>query len=189
MRVLALDVSTKSGWALFEDGKLADSGSLEQISVEDFNVNSDPELSPLYPHNVVDAAEKIGRRLAFLTNEHHPNVVVIENTNRGKNRHTQRLLEWLHLELVKRVRNIAPFFYMDSSEWRSCVGLRLSKEDKKNNKDVKAGKKRGKIGLKHLAVRMVNELYGKSLILKDNDEADAILLGRAFHLKYAKGQK
>lgn len=189
MRVLALDVSTKSGWALFEDGKLVDSGSIEQISAEDFNVNKDPELSPLYPHNVVDAAEKIGRRLARLSDDLKPNVIVIENTNKGKNRHTQRLLEWIHLEMVKRIRNIAPFFYMDSSAWRSIVGLRLSKDDKKNNKEVRAGKKRGKIGQKHLAVRMANELYGKSLILKDNDEADAILLGRAFHLKCARGQR
>jgi hypothetical protein len=56
----------------------------------------------------------------------------------------------------------------------------MNKEDLKNNRDVKAGKKRGKISKKHLAVRMVNEKYGKKLKLKDNDEADAILMGQAY---------
>ena len=45
---------------------------------------------------------------------------------------------------------------------------------------MRAGKKRGKISKKHLAVRMVNDLYGKQLKLKDNDEADAILMGQAY---------
>jgi hypothetical protein len=180
MRVLALDASTKSGWAIFSDGKLTESGQLEQVSVENFNVNDDPNKQPIYPHNILEAAEKIGRRLQWFVKDNAPDIIVVENTVRGKNRHTQRLLEWIHLEIVRRLRNVAPIVYMDPSEWRAIVEMRLSKDDKKNNRDVSKGKKRGRIGKKHLSVRMVNERFQMSLKLKDNDRADAILLGLAY---------
>jgi hypothetical protein len=64
----------------------------------------------------------------------------------------------------------------------------LTNADKKHNKTTKiAGlgngtnpNYRGKITPKHLAVQKSNELYGLELKLKDDDIADAILLGRAF---------
>jgi len=183
MRVLALDASTKTGWALFVDGKLAESGALEPVSVEDFNVNKDPQLSPKYPYNIVRAAREVVGKIESLVNAKSPDMLVVENTNKGKNRHTQRLLEFIHRDLLELVWHRVPqlsFTYMDTSEWRKIVGLWMSKEDKKNNRDVSAGKKRGRINKKHLAVRMVNERYGKKLKLKDNDQADAILLGQAY---------
>lgn len=184
-RVCALDVSTKTGWSLYVDGDLAGSGQLEQIHSDDFNVNKDPQTRPNYPHNIVDTAEAVVRAISKLLCElgelgpiHR---VVIENTNKGKNRHTQRMLEWIHLELVRYLRQAClPFTYMDSSEWRGIVEMRLSKEDKKNNRDVSAKKKRGRVTKKHLAVRMVEERFGLKLKMKDNDRADAILLGLAY---------
>ena len=182
MRVLALDASTKTGWALFVDGELVDSGALAPVKIEDFNVNKEPNLSPLYPYNVVDGAEAVGDSLVKFVRDQFPlDAVVIENTNKGKNRHTQRILEFIHFHFLRRMRAHGDLIhYMDTSEWRSLVGLWMTKEDRKNNRDVKAGKKRGKINKKHLAVRTVNERYGMKLILKDNDQADAILLGQAY---------
>lgn len=181
MRVLSLDASTKSGWALFIDGKLSESGALTPVKIEDFNVNKDPQKSPKYPYNIIDGAEDVARILMGKVNETRPDKIVIENTNKGKNRHTQRILEYIHFAFTRPFRNHPNLLkYMDTSEWRSGVGLWMSKDDLKNNKDVRAGKKRGKISKKHLAVRMVNELYGKKLKLKDNDEADAILMGLAY---------
>lgn len=183
MRVLALDASTKSGWALFVDGKLSESGALTPVKVEDFNVNKDPQKSPKYPYNIVAAADKIAELVEDeLLLMHWPlDVVVVENTNKGRNRHTQRILEFMHFTLLKKFFQLKqPMLYMDTSEWRSLVGLWMSKDDLKNNREVKAKKKRGKISKKHLAVRMVNDLYGKNLKLKDNDEADAILMGQAY---------
>jgi hypothetical protein len=182
MRVLALDASTKSGWALFVDGKLSESGALAPVKIEDFNVNKDPQKSPKYPYNIVAGAEKIAELVHEQLVIHWPlDMVVIENTNKGRNRHTQRILEFIHFTLLKLLwLNKQPMVYMDTSEWRSLVGMWMSKEDLKNNREVKSGKKRGKISKKHLAVRMVNERYGKKLKLKDNDEADAILMGQAY---------
>ena len=180
MRILALDASTKCGWALFENGAYARSGALPQIKVEDFNVNAEPNHSRFYPYNVVDAARQVAVKVGNLVGETGPDVVVVENTVRGRNRNTQRLLEFCHLEILRMLRNAVPVVYMDPSEWRKIVDMRLSVADKVNNKAVSAGKKRGRIKQKHLSVRMVNELYGLDLILKDNDQADAILLGLAY---------
>ena len=182
MRVLALDASTKTGWALFIDGKLYESGALDPVYVDDFNVNKDPQLSPKYPFNVIDGARLVARQVHDLLLMTWPlDVVVVENTNKGKNRHTQRILEFIHFALLELFRETKqPMVYMDTSEWRKIVGLWMTKEDKKNNRDVGAGKKRGRVTKKHLAVRTVNERYGMKLKLKDNDQADAILLGQAY---------
>jgi hypothetical protein len=188
MRVLALDASTKTGWALFVDGQLAESGELAPIKVENFNVQDrETQKKPEYPWNVIEAAVRVGHIVCDLVVSHFPvDVVVIENTNKGKNRHTQRLLEFIHLEILHQLdrmrkdKALRDIKYMDTSEWRSIVGLWMSKDDKKNNRDVSAGKKRGKVTKKHLAVRLVNEMFGKKLKLKQNDQADAILMGLAY---------
>lgn len=63
---------------------------------------------------------------------------------------------------------------------------------KKQNPDIKvvkneSGKRIGKIGRKHVNVRVANELLGKflkePLILAREDQADAMLLGLAYHIK------
>lgn len=181
-RLLSLDVSTKTGWSKFVDGELADSGQLKPVKVEDFNVNKDPQLSPAYPLNIADAAELVVKRIIDLVEADDPfDFVVIENTNKGRNRHTQRLLEFIHYVLIRYLSAWGvPFGYMDSSEWRRIVGLKLTKEDKKNNRDVSANKKRGRVTKKHLAIRLVEEEFGLKLKVKDNDRADAILLGLAY---------
>lgn len=177
MKLLALDLSTNTGWALFEDGKLIGHGHLKKVLVKDFNVNNHPNKSKLYPKNIVDAAETVAYEVQTLLVDSSPDCVIVENTVKGKNRHTQRLLEYIHFT-VSKVLNFK-FFYMDPSEWRAVVSLRLSKQDKDNNLLVKKKKKRGKVTRKHLSVRMVNDIFGLSLKIKDNDIADAILLGWA----------
>jgi hypothetical protein len=187
VKTLAIDLSTKTGWALFEDGVYRTSGYLPKVTVDDFNVNNDPNKSPSYPMNLIVAAEAVAAHVKRLIEDQAPDHIVIENTVRGRNRHTQRLLEFLHFCFLKTVAG-RTFTYMDPSEWRSVVELRLSKDDKKNNGLVSKGKKRGRINKKHLAVRMVNELYSLGLKIKDNDQADAILLGLAYETR-AKTQK
>jgi hypothetical protein len=205
MRVLSLDASTKTGWALFVDGKLADSGALTPVKVADFNVNDhETQKKPAYPYNIVDAALTIAREIReFLTRVAvRPDIVVVENTNKGKNRHTQRVLEFMHFCILMMLRELPQkMVYMDTSEWRKIVGLEATKEDKKQNAKLSAAKKaakkkgvkldkkalgiRGKINVKHRAVRMVNEKYGKNLKMKDNDQADAILMGEAYCRSHA----
>jgi Holliday junction resolvasome RuvABC endonuclease subunit len=179
MKTLALDMSTKTGWALFDDKTYVKSGYIAKTLVKDFNVNKDPNKSPVYPYNLIEAAEEIARNVMVLVNELSPDKIVIENTVRGRNRHTQRLLEFMHFAIIKALGE-KKFTYMDPSQWRFIVGLKMSNEDKKKNKAVNKKELRGKITKKHLAIRKVKELYGLDLLVKENDRADAILLGVAY---------
>ena len=179
-------MSTKTGWAIFDTGQYKTSGALEKVFIEDFNVNKEPQKSLKYPWNIIDAADKVAKDILFLYGEHHPDIIVVENTVKGRNRNIQRGLEFIHSAVLKILRPFnKPIKYMDPSEWRQAVDLRLNKEQKVNNKEVSAGKKRGRIGKKHLSVNMVNEKYGLGLKLKDNDRADSILLNLGYHLKYS----
>jgi len=198
MRVLALDASTKTGWALFVDGQLAESSELAPVHVEHFNVNDrNTQNSEWYPYNIVVAADDVCAGIEALVHVKKPDIVIVENTNKGKNRHTQRVLEFIHYAVLKMLRSRAQRLkYMDSSEWRQIMGLAATKEDKKQNaklnkakrsaeaKGVKLDKKalgiKGTITVKHRAVRMANEKYGLKLKQKQNDQADAILMGQAY---------
>lgn len=196
MLVLSLDISTKTGWALFKDRKLIEYGQLD-VGVKDFNVNKHPEKAGTYPWNLFTAAEDMAGKITQLGYRLKPDKIVIENTVRGRNRHTQRILEWIHFAVLKTFGNGSvqvPSFcdyqdkivYMDVSEWRSRIQLWMTNEDKKNNKEVKAGNKKGKITKKHLAVRYVNKTFDLKLKLKDNNIADAIAMCDAFFLKTRK---
>jgi hypothetical protein len=179
--ILSLDVSTKTGWALFQDGKLTTYGQLHS-PIEDFNVNNFPDHSPKYPYNIIDATDSMASQIMELVAKFCPTDIVVENTVKGRNRHTQRCLEFLHYALLLRLRG-RKMTYLDPSEWRSILGLRLNKDQKKNNQLVSQGKKRGRVTKKHLAINWVNETYGLSFKVKHNDICDAVGLGAAYIAK------
>jgi len=181
--ILALDLSTHIGWAYIAQGRLVSSGELHVPSPKTDKKN--PQNDPGYPEtfnacalHAASLIEGLLEKLPPLTN------VVIENTVSGsKSRHDQRILEWIHLrvfEVVKQKVGLDRVKYMDPSEWRSAIAMRMTKEDKKKNQDVKAGKAKGKITSKHLSVRYANENFGLKLLQKENNQADAICLGMGF---------
>lgn len=201
MRILALDISTKTGWSVFETDKLQNSGVFPQVSIEDFNVNDYPNKSSKYPWNMLKAASMVVNEIQNMLNQTRPDVLVVENTVKGRNRHTQRMLEFIHHELLTMLKEYREnynlkFVYMDPSEWRHILGMQLSKNESKNNAKLSKAKKkakedgvkldrkalgiRGRITKKHLSIRKVEELFGLKFKQKDNDRADAILLGAAF---------
>jgi hypothetical protein len=188
--LLSLDLSSKTGWSFWNKNSLQEWGRID-VPIEDFNVNKDPNKSPLYPYNLLDSARNIAESVMQLIQQKQPTHVVIENTVKGKNRHTQRFLEWMHMAVCELLRkNNIRFTYMDPSEWRGVLEIRLSKDDKKNNAKVNKAAKlgiskktagvKGKVGRKHLSVRFVNETFDLKFKLKDNDMADSICLGYAF---------
>lgn len=181
MDVLALDISTHTGWAFFRNAQLVNYGMID-VQIEDFNIK-DPTKSELYPMNIINAANKMAHELWNLIVTSRPHLIVLENTVKGKNRNTQRVLEFIHKALLDKIAENFSFVYMDPSEWRSILNMRLSKEDKKNNCLVSQGKKRGRITKKHLSVSMANNIFNKKFKIKDNNMTDAILLGHAFLVK------
>lgn len=217
MKLLCLDISTKAGWAVLEKSEgspaaLRASGLIEKTKANVLEWGG-------YPENYRKAARDISDRLLVLVRNHRPDTVVVEETNQGKNRYTQKLLEFIHKDLgdgwdrgTAGFEVPAPchactdqhnriFFprivYISTGTWKHALGLKKPADAKKNDallKEAKmlaaAGMKlndakkklgiRGKWNKKMLAVNHVNQLFGFSWKLKDNDKAEAICLGLAF---------
>jgi hypothetical protein len=197
-RILALDVSTKTGWSLIvSDG-------------EDFTLEANGQMEPIveptdqpYPNNYVSWAYDCWIKITKLIDIHKPDVLVIEETASGsKSAYSQKILEWIHFLLAQTIKecNIKAI-YMLTEQWRRETGCLMTKEESKHNKMVKTykeahdtsiaydsnGKRVGRITRKHVNIRRANEIFSKflkePLRKKDEDTADSLLLGYAYHLR------
>ncbi len=200
IKILALDISSHAGYAVVEvegeEKKLIGYGIVEKKA-------GVKEYGP-YPWSYLEVANEVANALMDLVQEHNPDVVVIEETNLGKNRYAQKLLEFIHatfLELASNRLTHNQVVYISSSAWRSALGLQMTKEQKKANAKLAKAKKeaqasgakldkkalgvRGKVTKKHLAVEHANKVFDLKLKVKDNDIADAICLALA-HLAGAE---
>lgn len=196
-RVLSLDISTKTGYALLisdESGiELEDWGQMPQI----------PQPDGPYPHSFVDWAYKCFEKIVELIDRLAPDVLVIEETASGsKSAHSQKILEFIHWNVAKFIKDTGiRATYVLTEQWRRETGCKMTKEESKHNKEVKKykeknetkiaynedGKRVGKIGRKHVNVRRANEVFGQFLpeLLrkKDEDTADALLLAYCYHVR------
>lgn len=213
-RVLSLDISTHAGWALLE--QLGD-GEKPTTFAYPSNVESPNRLLRFgnivatetvteklktmgYPWAYLAVARDMAQKFFDLIVETQPTEVVIEETNLGKNRYSQKTLEFLHCALLDALlrhgRGDLKVAYVSSAFWRSNLGCTLSKDDKKANARLAKAKRvareygrkpdlkklgvRGKVNKKHVALRFVNERHSLEFKVKDNDIADAICLGTAY---------
>jgi Holliday junction resolvasome RuvABC endonuclease subunit len=125
MSLLALDLSTSTGWALFDDqgslfryGQIATSQTVEKYGE--------------YPFNFIASAEELGKKIEALVDEVKPTEVCIEEINNGRSRYSQRILEWAHFVVVSllKERNLTPK-YINTGEWRgNCLKLSVSSSKK-----------------------------------------------------------
>ena len=196
-RVLALDMSTKTGWAVFISNDkgcgLECYGQIKQI----------PQIDGQYPDNFVEWAHACFNEIVKLIDTHAPDVLVIEETASGsKSIFSQKILEWIHYLVAKLIKesNIKATYLM-TEQWRRETGCLMSKEESKHNKEVRKykdknstsiaydenGKRIGRITRKHVNIRRANEVFGKFLKTplrkKDEDAADSLLLGFCYHLR------
>ena len=202
-RVLSLDMSTKTGWALLVSGKdlvLEDCGQIPQIH--------QPEGQ--YPDNFVEWAYTIYEKIVELIEKHAPDVLVIEETAAGsKAIYTQKILEWIHFLVAKFIKETKiKVTYFMTEQWRRETGCKMTKEESKHNKAVKkykevnnntkiaydvSGKRIGKKTRKHINIRRANEVFGEffpePLRKKDEDLCDALLLGYAYYLRRLKNEQ
>lgn len=171
MIILGLDLSYKTGWATISGSNLTQYG---QILASKTN----QDFSLVFDYYQIDRANSLAEEIFLLVCKINPDKIFIEQTNLGRNRIDQKGLEWIHFALLSRLRaDYGPkVSYVDTGEWRSKLGIKLSKDQRKHNKAVNKKQVRGKITSKHLAVAKVNAQFGLSLKLKDNDIADAICL-------------
>jgi len=195
MRVLALDLSTSTGWALLE-GTLNEPMSAQLVEYGVIKTAATiPEHGP-YPWGYLHFSYAIGEMIRQLVVSKQYDYIVIEETNLGKQRYSQKALEFIHLSVLQALwrtgrRNIV--HYVSSSEWRKTLNLALTAEDKRLNRKLSQAKSRakasnkkldkkalgirGKFTKKHMALRFVNSVFSLGLKVKDDDIADAICLG------------
>jgi Holliday junction resolvasome RuvABC endonuclease subunit len=184
MKTLALDLSTKTGWALFDGAQLVSFGNLTlPKSVKDYGN---------YPLGWLDAINEMTQCVVNVVTTTKPDIIIIEETNLGRNRYSQKILEFLHYSILLwlKCNTVTPIKYVSTSSWRKALQLFLTKDDKKNNTKVNRANREGlskkelglsgKVTQKHLSVRFVNALFKLELKLKDNDIADAVCLGWAY---------
>lgn len=199
MRILCLDLSTHTGYAVFDGEK----GS-KPTRIASGTIDLDkplPSFGP-YPKNYRACARYLAALIHVRTAMYKPEVIVIEEINNGRDRYVQKLLENIHTAVCDQFENFIPsapivYFNSDGADgWRTCIGLVLSKEQKKANARLSKAKKlaeltntkldkaklgvKGKTNKKHLAVQRASEEFNLKLKQKDNNEADALCLGLAF---------
>jgi Holliday junction resolvasome RuvABC endonuclease subunit len=211
MKVLALDLSSSTGWALVDtdettvlDGvtlpKLLDCGVLQtDLRVKDYGN---------YPFSLLNAAKAFSDMCLKKVEETDPDVIIIEELVLGRNRMSQKFLGYLHCLVLQGLPNkyLDKVFYVNPSEWRKALKIGLTKEDKKLNtklsqakslakkRKVKLDRKalgiRGRFGKKHASIRWVNAAYNKELKVKDDDIADAICQAASYcnGIKYCDGK-
>ena len=200
MDLLALDVSTKPGWAFFKDKKLVRYGTM-------FADKEAKDFPFPYPFNFICLAEHITGRLCReildpCLIECGNLKVIIEETNPGRNVYSQKKLEFIHYSLIKMldVRKVCPIYIRDGS-WKNAVGARQNAEEKKRNAQISRYKKKndsklakldldgsgklkvvGKLSDKHYAIRAFKEHFGIQLKREEEDAADAALIGLGYML-------
>lgn len=200
-RILALDVSTKTGWSLLD----SDGQDFNLITYGKIDKSTEPEGQ--YPANFVDWAESVASDVWNIVLTQKANVLVIEETASGsKSIYSQKILEFIHYCLAKRIKESnMKAVYLMTEQWRRETGCLMSKEESKHNKevkkykekagtniayDIKTGKRIGRITRKHVNIRRANEVFSKFLSeplrKKDEDTADSLLLAYCYHLRKAK---
>lgn len=195
MRILCIDLSLHCGYAVLDSTESPDVANLLAHGTLHYVGQKAKELAD-YPWSFVTVVDVHITSVMRLVGEFHPDVIVIEETNKGKNRYSQKMLEFLHHELLLRLKGICPVVYLDTSHWRSILGIWLTKDQKKNNAKLSKAKReggddalkdmkkklgvRGKTNKKHAAIAHANATFNLKLKVKDNDAADAICLGLAY---------
>ena len=125
MILLALDMSTKTGWALFKDGVQPESFGLITKRIEWSTYE--------YPKNFVLVAEDVANQIIGIVNQ-NPDItdIVIEETNktgRFGSRHSQKILEFIHLAINQILLVGSPHIkvhYLNTSDWRKKLKLSVA---------------------------------------------------------------
>lgn len=194
MKVLALDISTKTGFAEYDGGTLVDSGTL-------WPDQTLQERSLKYPFNYVEFCAYVAGLIVNKYIAVAPDVVVIEETTASNNNYSQKQLEYIHAffltTLITIYKTELPpvVYYIRDGVWKDLTNARQNAEEKRWNAKIryvknKTGKKRAKIDgkivrkldRKDYYIRAANERFGKQLKREDENEAAALLIGAAYLL-------
>jgi Holliday junction resolvasome RuvABC endonuclease subunit len=118
MKILGIDLSYHCGYAVLDGdtNRLLDKGI---IQLDDLNVISIGDLPIDFQY--LENAKAMATALSNLIATTNPDIIVIEETNQGKNRWSQKGLEFAHAILLERILLAglaSKVRYLDSSKWR-----------------------------------------------------------------------
>jgi len=153
MILLSLDLSTKSsGWAIFKDGLLMDSGCITSSSTD-----------------LLKRINVMINGLKTIVEQYQPNRIIAEEVrpeNGMQNLKTHRALMWLQggiaLMIYAYNKNLELELIYPSS-WRAAIGIKTGRGIKRTT-------------LKEKDIQFVKENYNLDV---NDDEADAICIGYA----------
>lgn len=198
-KYISLDISTNTGYAIFEGSHLLKYGIFTKKVVDyKADVRTYTDLPKTYPYNFLDTVDYITYMCMKIIKMNNIEMVIIEHPEQGKQRLSQRLLEWIHLTLIRELKKSKiSFKYILVSDWRKAVNCYIkhwptlqefNKQVRKakanaipTQKGIKVAKIKGKrvscIDQKKLSIILANDEY--NLDIKDDNIADAINIGRA----------
>lgn len=191
--IIAIDLSTKPGVAIFSNGQLKYTGTcFNDKTVEDFGK---------YPNNYIKfvkyTIEKLLKYVQTLGyNWNNFDKIILEETTSSRNNYSQKKLEFLHYEFLLTFDNLkGKIVYIRSEVWKRITNAKMSKEEKSVNAKIyrlkrQLGKKVVRKDIHGNSIRKVtrhdsyirrcNELFDTKFGRKEEDAAAACLLGLAF---------
>lgn len=191
--VLAIDLSTKPGIAIFNGGKLLHASTcFNDKTVEDFGN---------YPYSYIKFVQyTIIRLITYVQDQGYKwaqfDNIVLEETTASKQNYSQKKLEFLHYELLLTLKaQHNKIVYIRDGTWKRINEVQRSKDEKAINAKIKKLKqKTGKrvirrdeegnpirrVNRHDVYIRRCNDIFGTSFDRKQEDAAAACLLGRAF---------
>ena len=153
MKILALDLSTKStGYAIGQD-KLQASGQIKSDN-----------------KNVIQRIIKMREQLKNLIKKYNIDKIVMEQVRPDFNTHTSKVLMWLQATTVisaYQINKKIEYDFLNPSQWRAAL-------------KIKQGRGIRRQTLKAQDIQYVKDTYNLSV---GDDEADAICLFDAYNLK------
>lgn len=176
--VVGLDLASRTGFAVFKDGVLAEHGALA-VDVTKFGP---------YPMNIVRAAKQLAFDIGAMLDSATEGLaigdisVVVEDSNKcfKSSRHTQKVLEFIHMAVLARLLEHGyRVQYVDTGAWRAKLGIGLSGADRARNAAIAAQKRQEEPLIKAKVKEMIDRKFQPLVsALRLGDEAGAAKLKR-----------
>lgn len=147
--------STKTGWAIFVNGKFKESGVIDL---------DNKECKKKYKNNSDIRIKDMCLEIIDLLNKYNPNIIVIEKLNVMRNANAVRTLsKIIGIVYGYSIVNDCYYYEIQPSQWRSKIGIQSS------------GRKRDEY--KKLSKDYVKNKFGKDV---SDDESDSICAGLGY---------
>jgi len=139
LKILSFDLALKTGYAVLDGDVLVDYGMF-QYQVENWkaNLTKYTQYPDDFPLNLIKVSRLIAANAHSLKAKHKPDLIVIEDTSRGRSRTTQKLLEFIHYAVFEALHLDQPCktIYLTNKCWRDLTGCYANDEERRLNSKI-----------------------------------------------------